>query len=149
MEGPHAEDYAKTLQGYHTILMGRSTYEAAYAFGMTPGANPYPWAQVYVLSNTLDIQPAAGLNIVREDALAFVTDLKNSGSGDIYLCGGGKLAGTLAAEGLIDNVSLKINPAAGGQGVPLFGGTPLASRFKLETSKTYENGVVLLNYSKA
>ena len=45
--------------------------------------------------------------------------------GKLWLCGGGKLAGSLIEHQLIDQLVLKINPVMIGTGIPLFGNVKL------------------------
>ena len=65
---------------------------------------------------------------------------------DIWLCGGGELAGYLLNEGLIDKLTVKVNPIVFGSGRKLFSGSNKNTGLTHKSSKTYENGVVLNEY---
>ncbi len=143
-EGEHATDYLESLKrDYDAVLMGRRTYEFGFQFGV---ANPYPWLKQYVLSRTMDRSPDANVELVSENIIDFVRELKSEAGKDIYLCGGAVLAATLFAEDLIDEIILKLNPVVFGSGISLFSETIKQSALELVDSKVYGNGVVLLHY---
>ena len=82
------------------------------------------------------------------DALATVRELKRQPGRDIYLCGGGDLAGALLPE--IDRLILKRNPVVLGDGIRLFGATEFTTRlFRLVGSRAFESGVVIEEYARA
>ncbi|PZU94024.1 MAG: dihydrofolate reductase [Leptolyngbya sp.] len=143
-EGEHTTDYLESLKrDYDTVLMGRRTYEFGFQFGVT---NPYPWMKQYVLSRTMDRSPDANVELVSENIIDFVRELKSEAGKNIYLCGGAVLAATLFTEDLIDEIILKLNPVVFGSGISLFSETIKQSALELVGSKVYGNGVVLLHY---
>jgi len=143
-EGEHVTDYLESLkQDYDDVLMGRTTYEFGLQFGVT---DPYPWLKQYVLSRTMGRSPDANVELVSEHIIDFVRGLKGEAGKDIYLCGGAELAGALFAEGLVDELVLKLNPVLFGSGIPLLSGAIKQSALELAGSKVYGNGVVLLRY---
>lgn len=143
-EGEHVTDYLDSLKtDYDIVLMGRRTYEFGFQFGVT---NPYPWMKQYVFSRTMEKSPDPNVELVSENIMELVKELRNGKGKDIYLCGGRELATALLAESLIDNVILKVNPVLFGAGVPLFSDTINQIDLKLISSKIYESGVLLLQY---
>lgn len=148
MQGPHADDYTKTIQTYDTIIMGRATYTFGYAFGLEPGQNPYPWANSWVFSKSLNVAQIGGLHVSNKDVVETVRALKQEDGSDIYLCGGGTLAGTLLSAGEIDTLVLKVNPVIFGKGIPLFGGRGTLGAFAPINHKAYDNGVLAITYEK-
>ena len=77
-----------------------------------------------------------------------VRDLKAEDTGkDIWLCGGGNLAGQLIEE--LDELIIKLNPLVLGAGIPLFSQELAVRRFALIESQPREGGVVLLRYGAA
>jgi dihydrofolate reductase len=87
------------------------------------------------------------LHVIREDPLTFVRQLKEAPGGNIYLCGGGQLAGYLLDCHLIDIVILKVNPVLFGGGIPLFKATSSIRQLNLLDTKVYSNGVLFLRYA--
>lgn len=143
-DGPHVEDYLDRLASYSTVVMGRTTYESGYAYGLEPGARAYPHMDHHIVSRSIALPPNADVEVIADDVLRRIAALKAAPGGSIYLCGGGQLAGALLHAGLIDRVVLKIAPVILGGGTPLFagGGAPVALR-QVEV-RSYANGVTLM-----
>lgn len=141
-EGEHVDDYLATLRSYGTVIMGRRTYEVGLRLGV---ADPYPWAETWVFSKSLATSPTPRVKVVASDVTSTVRALKSQEGGPIYLCGGGMLAARLFADGLIDEVDLKVNPHLLGAGIPL---APVGGRvdLSLKAAQVYRTGVVLLRY---
>jgi dihydrofolate reductase len=95
-------------QRFDTVLMGRATYEPALREGID---DPYAHLRTYVFSNTLGDSESDNVTVVRDDPRGFVNALKAGGGRDIWLAGGGRLAGALLPE--IDELVVKIYPGRG------------------------------------
>jgi dihydrofolate reductase len=144
MEGEHATAFLESLKNdYRVVLMGRRTYEFGLRLGVT---DPYPWLEQYVFSRTMEKSPDPNVELVSENVAGFVRNLKEETGKDIYLCGGAELAATPFAEGLIDEIVLKVNPVLFGSGIPLFSGAIKQTALELVSVKSYDNGVLLLRY---
>ena len=128
-------------QRFGAVLMGRATHEVGSRIGVT---SPYPHLRQYLFSRRLKESPDQAVELVSEDAVAKVRDLKRQAGKDIWLCGGGELAAQLFPE--IDELILKVNPVVIGSGIPLFRGTVAPATLELTDSKSYSNGFVLLHY---
>ena len=143
-EGEHVTGYLDSLRNdYDVVLMGRRTYEFGFQYGVT---DPYPWMKQYVFSRTMEMSPDPNVELVSENVVDLVRELKEEPGKAIYLCGGADLAATLFAEGLVDEIILKLNPVLLGPGIPLFSGVVEQTDLELADSKTYGSGVVLLQY---
>lgn len=143
MEGPHVQDFIAGFSSYDTALMGRRTYEVGLAAGVT---NPYPMMKTYVFSRTMKESPDVAVTLVSEDAVALVQELKQADGKDLWLVGAGDLASTLLANGLVDEICIKLNPIILGKGIPIVAKCESALSLELVSSKSYDNGVVLLSY---
>lgn len=127
---------------FDTVVMGRGTYQPGVDIGLT---SPYPHLRQVVFTRSLpDMDP--DVEIVEGDPVAFVRELKRDDGLGIWLCGGGKLAATLAPE--IDELVVKCNPIVLGRGVPLFDGDIAPTRFTLTGSRSFESGVVMSTYRR-
>jgi dihydrofolate reductase len=129
-----------------TILMGRKTWEVALAQQGSGGGDPGDSAmQTYVFSRTLRGIERPGVHLVSENAGDFVRALKSRKGKGICLMGGGDLAQSLLAAGVIDEVGLNIHPILLGAGVPFFRD---AGRIHLELveNRTLDGGCVLASY---
>lgn len=159
MEGDHiaaqANDLPETLPAhvraaiglddragrFDTVLMGRRTYEPALAAGIE---DPYAPLQTFVFSRTLEARTAGRLRICQDDPREVVRQLKGAPGRDLWLCGGGELAGHLAEQ--IDELVVKVNPLWIGRGTPLRSGAFRVDRLVLESTRTFDSGVVWLTY---
>ncbi|MFZ5628203.1 MAG: dihydrofolate reductase family protein [Spirochaetota bacterium] len=149
-EGPHVSEYLQHLQEYDTVIMGRKTYEAGYQFGLKAGEAPYPWMRNFIFSKSIEIQNIQKdkLFVIRENWQEAIKELKSTAGSDIYLCGGGKLAGLLLAAGLVDRLRLKVAPLIFGSGIKLFDAVDINEKFKLDNITRYSSDTFLAEYSK-
>lgn len=129
---------------FDTVLMGRKTYAPALALGI---ADPYAPLATIVFSRELPARTEGKLRITAEDPAAVVRELRARPGRDIWLCGGGSLAGRLADE--IDELVIKVNPVWSGAGVGLFDGPFRPTRLVLRDQRRFESGVVWLTYDRA
>ncbi|MDJ0593738.1 MAG: dihydrofolate reductase family protein [Pleurocapsa sp. MO_226.B13] len=128
---------------FNTVLMGRKTYEVGLKDGVT---SPYSHMKQYLFSRSIRESPDANVELVSENAVELVTDLKSGSGKGIWLCGGANLATTLFTNHLIDRLILKVNPFLMGSGIPLFSGEIQQTALELTDRKIYNNGVLLLDY---
>jgi dihydrofolate reductase len=123
---------------FDTVVMGLGAYKPALDTGVT---NPYAHLRQFVVSRTLGSSPDPAVTVVDGDPLGLVRDLKREEGKDIWLCGGGKLAGALLPE--IDKMIVKSYPVVAGDGVPAFNGTFSPTVFRVSDRKLFDNGVVV------
>lgn len=128
---------------FDTVLMGRRTYEPALQFGIT---DPYVHLRTLVFSTTLDDPGDANVEIVRADPVARVRALKAEDGLGIYLAGGAGLAGVLLDE--IDRLIVKKYPVIAGEGIPMARHEFAPTRFALDRVRSFDNGCVVLEYSR-
>lgn len=131
---------------FDTVLMGRKTHD----FGVRTGtSSPYSHLRQFVASTTLPESPDPSVELISADPLATVRELKRDNGLGIWLCGGGELAQELLPE--IDQIFLKLYPVVLGRGRALFGSGPRlpeAARFRVITSRVFEDGVAFVKYSR-
>lgn len=124
---------------FDTVVMGRGTYEPAFKHGIT---SPYAHLRQIVFSRTLP--PQDGVEVTAADPVTVIRELKQQDGGDIWLCGGGELAGRLLDE--IDEFVVKLNPIVAGDGIPLVRHGFDPRRLELADTRPFGSGVVLLQY---
>jgi dihydrofolate reductase len=137
-----------------TILMGRKTYEVSVAQRRPAKKTPrktkrrteQPATRSYVFSRTLRAIDDPGVELVTSDAAQFVRDLKGQPGKGICLMGGGELAQSLLAAGLIDQIGLNIHPTLLGSGVPTFRDPGHRVKMTLIQCRTIDGGCILANY---
>ena len=126
---------------FDAVLMGRKTYEVGLPHGIV---SPYRQLTQYVFSATLDELPGPDVELVAGDPVAKVRELKAEDGMDIWLCGGGTLAGALYEE--IDALILKRHPILIGAGLPLVVGDFSPRAFDLTEQFAVEGGVTISTY---
>jgi dihydrofolate reductase len=127
---------------YDTVLMGKGTYLVPFDNG---DPNPYAHLRQCVFSRSLE--PNEHVEVVASDPAEFVRGLKTEAGLDIWLCGGGLLAGALIGE--IDEIVVKRYPVLFGGGIPMFAGAYAPTGFTLAEHRTYDSGAAVHTYRKA
>lgn len=129
---------------FDTIVQGRASYDLALKEGIT---SPYAHLREYVASRTLGTSPDPNVEIIADDLVGRIRELKAEEGGlDIYLCGGSQVAGTLLAE--IDELVIKSYPIVYGTGMPMFATGLDITEFTLDTVRTFGNGVLVRSYRR-
>ncbi|MFY1672480.1 dihydrofolate reductase family protein [Plantactinospora sp. WMMB334] len=108
--------------------------------------SPYAHLRQIVFSGTLTGTDPE-VEIVDTDPVEFVRTLKRAEGQDIWLCGGGRLAGALLPE--IDELIVKRCPVAIGAGIPLFAGVFRPVPLALTGSRTFDSGAAVVTYTPA
>ncbi|MFF2629892.1 dihydrofolate reductase family protein [Kitasatospora sp. CB02891] len=127
---------------FDTVVMGLNTYRPALDIGIT---SPYAHLKQYVVSSTLPEPTDPAVNVVRTDPLGLVRELKQQpGDGDIWLCGGARLAGELLPE--IDELIWKRYPVVAGTGLPAFAGEFRPRPFTPVETLEFSNGGSVSTY---
>lgn len=136
------------------LLFGRVTYEMMAGYWPTPEAiandtevaNRMNQLPKFVFSHTLDQAGWQNTQLVKTGAAAQVASLKQQPGSDLYVFGSGKLVASLIQNGLIDEFRLMVNPVALGCGQPEFQDIQQPLKLKLEKTREFANGNVLLYY---
>jgi len=144
---------AGNASGGGTLLLGRKTYEMMKAYWPTPQAKqeaPEVAAgmnrmQKVVVSRTLDDPGWSNTEVIKGDLADEVRKLKETAD-DITILGSGSIVAQLAAAGLIDDYQVIVNPVVIGKGRSLFAGVEEPPSLKLQKTRTFKNGNVLLSY---
>jgi dihydrofolate reductase len=141
------EDYGYTdfIQGIDTVVMARRTYEIVLGFG---GPWPHAGKRCYVVSRT---RTGADENVTffNGPLSELIATLKSQPGKDIYVDGGPEFTRSMLQGGLIDRFGLSVLPILLGGGVRLFDGGFGSVPLRLESSKSYESGMVQSWYVKA
>ncbi|MEM7801392.1 MAG: dihydrofolate reductase family protein [Chloroflexota bacterium] len=147
MAGEHADDFVASLQRYDTVIMGTNTYAFGFQFGLQPGAPAYEGLRHLIVTRSLEFEESEAVQRITTDVVHTIQDEKERPGKEIWLCGGGHLAGHLMQHNLIDEICLKVNPVLFGKGIGLLGGQARLQPCQLKEKKAYKNGVMLQEYS--
>lgn len=147
-----ADISAEFMKTVDAILIGRKTYQVMAG----TGATSYPGAMNYVFSRSHDYRTrltkeltAANENnvqVVNEEAEAFVRRLKKRKGHGIVVFGGGELARSLFAADLIDEIVLNVQPVLLGSGIPLFHKLEHQIDLEFVSSRPLKGGGIILSY---
>ncbi|MDP9847909.1 dihydrofolate reductase family protein [Streptosporangium lutulentum] len=127
---------------FDTVLMGLNTYRAVLDQGI---GSPYAHLRQYVVSSSLDRIDDPAVELVRDPA-ALVRDLKREDGLDVWLCGGGGLAGSLLIE--IDEMIIKSYPVVAGAGAALVDGGFRPTVFTPTDHRAFSNGAGITWYAR-
>lgn len=128
---------------FDTVIEGRRSYEIGLAAGV---ADAYPHLRHLVVSTTLETTADPAVELVSEDPVVRVRELKKEDGAGIWLVGGASLASSLIEE--IDRLVLKIAPMTLGAGIPLWGrdAAPLPRTWRPTDQTVLDSGVVFAAY---
>jgi len=124
------------------VLMGSLTYEKSLELG---GGGLGSKTPAWVFSKR-PFKSTGSMIVTSQDPGEVVASLRQRGIRRAWLMGGGKLASSFLAAGLIDELSLGVMPVVLGRGIPLFDGGIAATQLHLLESKTYRGGALGLSY---
>jgi dihydrofolate reductase len=125
--------------------MGSRTYETALGFE----ARGFGWAYgdkpTFVLTSR-DLPGKDSVQFHSGELAALFNDRLRPQYGNIWVAGGGMLAGALLRQGLADEVALSLMPVLIGDGIPFFGGLDKDVVLHLKEVKAYRSGTVALRH---
>ena len=136
--------YNEFYDSIDTTIMGYSTYKQVIDWGIE---FPYKGKKNYVLTRKQDLENTEDVHFVKQNHGAFIRGLKSQLGKDIWLIGGGQINTLLWNEGLIDELIVFIMPIVLSGGIELFEGIPSQEHLKLNDTKTYKNGSIMMTYS--
>ncbi len=129
---------------YDTVIQGLASYRIALDVGI---ASPYAHLREYVATRTLAESPDPNVELIADDLVGRVRELKAEDGGlGIWLCGGSTVAGELIEE--IDELVIKTYPQVYGSGMPMFGAGFEPREFALGSVRAFDNGVLVRTYTR-
>ena len=132
-------------------LMGRTTYQEMSAYWPESDdayAAPMNDIAKVVFSKTLGDDEATWpeTRVARGDLAAEIAAIKAEPGQDVIAWGGAGFAGALAAEDLIDEYRLSVQPMVLGRGQALFDQLPASRHLDLVSSTPFPSGIVVQIY---
>ena len=134
-------DYNVFIKDVGAVAMGSTTYEWVIEHEFS-GKEPSEWKWFYDVptwvftSRQLTVVPNADIRFVRGDVGAVHAEMVEAAAGrNVWIVGGGDLAGQFADAGLLDEVIVSIAPVRLGAGAPL-----LPRRHELRLDEVGRNG---------
>jgi len=141
------------LKEIGTLIFGKTTYELMAGFWPTDLAkddqatadlmNKIP---KIVVSHSLERADWENTVLLKENVEEKLKELKAQPGKDLAVFGSSNLCVSLIKMGLLDELRIMVNPVAIGQGTTLFDGLDQKLKLKLEKTRQFKNGNVLLTY---
>jgi dihydrofolate reductase len=142
------------LEEIGTIIFGKTTYEMMASFWPTDLAKDDPeTAQLMtktpkiVISHSLEKADWENTTLIKENVEEELRKLKENSNKDLAIFGSSNLTVSLLEMGLVDELRIMVNPVVIGEGTPFFEGIKNKLKLKLEKTRQFKNGNVLLYYS--
>ncbi|OCQ96996.1 riboflavin biosynthesis protein RibD [Nostoc sp. MBR 210] len=136
--------YSEFIAEVDTLIMGHKTYQQVLGFG----EYPYSEQEVFVLSRHLQGKTENNAIFINDDWANFMTNLRQSSGGVIWLVGGGQTIHYFLQHNLIDEIILSIHPIILGSGIPLIiKDSNIATKLELRNVKSYDSGLVQVTYN--
>ena len=144
--------YPEFIAGVGALAMGSATYEWMLRnAGMVAAetGSPWPYSQpAWVFSSRrLPAIEGADIRFVQGDVRAMHAEMRAAAGGkNVWIVGGGDLAGQFHDAGLLDELIIQVGSATLGQGKPLFPRRVLSPVLRLRTVRQMGTGMVELRY---
>ncbi|MDM1527924.1 dihydrofolate reductase family protein [Myroides odoratimimus] len=139
------EDYGYTafVEKIDTVLIGKRTYDWVVSQGH---GFHHADKETYVMTRQ-NLPTEGNVTFYNGDLKELVSKLKSQEGKDIFCDGGALLVNRLLKDGLIDKIVISVIPVLLGEGTRLFDIDIPESKLKLESTKSFESGLVQLCYS--
>lgn len=144
--------YPDFIAGVGALAMGSATYEWMLRHADKVAAevgSPWPYAQpTWVFSTrALPVVPGADLQFVQGDVRPVHGAMAAAAAGkNIWIVGGGDLAGQFYDAGLLDEMILQVGSVTLGKGKPLFPRALSAAPLDLQSARRIGSGMAELHY---
>lgn len=155
---PEGEDhYEAFVKNVGALAMGSSTYEwllRHHVFPEDPAQKPDPWfyeQPTWVFSSRSQ-RPVPGEDIrfvdgdVRPVHAEMARAARAAGDKDVWIMGGGELAGQFHDAGLLDQIVVSIASVTLGEGMPLLPRRIVTPPLRLTYAQRHGEGFVVLKY---
>jgi dihydrofolate reductase len=141
------------MSSAEALLFGRRTWQGMAAAWPERAGDPYAdqmnAIKKYVASRTLTQDDLTWNNttlLSAENAVADIAELRGQDGGDLLIWGSGSLVKTLLSQGLVDELTLLIEPILLGGGKGLFPEDGTARPMQLVKGVTAATGVQICTY---
>ncbi|HRY28719.1 MAG TPA: dihydrofolate reductase family protein [Elusimicrobiota bacterium] len=134
--------YREFYDSVERLVLGARTYEQIPSLG----AWPYSGKPVHVVTSRP--LPRFDPRVVFQsgDFQKWVPPLRRVSEKNIWLVGGGALAGAFLQEDFLDELIVSVVPVLLGEGIRLFGSLKTAVSLRLMRTQEFENGVMQMRY---
>jgi dihydrofolate reductase len=145
-------DFEAFLHAVGAVVMGSTTYEwlldhHVYAEPEAPKPWPYTQPSWVFSSRTLRSVAGADIRFTGGDVGAVHADMvRAADGGNVWIVGGGDLAGQFHDRGLLDEIIVDVAPVTLGAGAPLLPRSITSPPLQLESARAYGDTFARLTY---
>jgi dihydrofolate reductase len=136
------EEAAAFVKAIDCYVLGSRTYEHALELGWPYGDTP-----TVVLTGRKLLSTRKSVEFYSGDLKTLVDEKLAPRYRYVWLVGGALVSQRFLELSLVDEISLTIAPVLLGDGLRLFGGSPIEKRWDLKNVVAYKNGFVELSYA--
>ena len=147
-----ASSYPEFIAGVGALAMGSATYMWILRNAETVAAktgSPWPYAQPAWVFTRRELPATEGADVrfVKDDVRPVHRDMRAAaGAQNIWIVGGGDLAGQFFDAGLLDELIVQVGSVTLGRGKPLFPRRVLSPALRLASVCQMGGGMVELRY---
>lgn len=144
--------YPEFISGVGALAMGATTYEWMLRHADEVAAeagSPWPYSQpAWVFSHrTLPSVPGADIRFAQGDVRPVYEEMaRAAGSKNIWIVGGGELAGQFLDAGLLDEIIVQVGSVTLGKGKPLLPRRVVDPPLRLLSAQAFGSGFAELRY---
>lgn len=144
LDADYVRDFLASIDCY---VMGSRTYETALIFEAKGSGWAYGDKPVFVLTSRALPSLRDTVEFVYDDLAQLIDERLRPKFSNIWVAGGGKVAGETLRRGLADEVRYSILPVLIGDGIRFFEGLDREVALHLMEVKAYTSGIVALRHS--
>jgi dihydrofolate reductase len=149
----NATNYESFIAEVGALAMGSTTYQwildhSQEVAGSTGSPWPYEQPTWVFSSRSLPLLEGADIRIVRGDVRPVHAQMRTAaGSKNIWIAGGGDLAGQFYDAGLLDEIIVQVGSVTLGRGKPLFPRRVTSPPLRLLSTRQVGSGFAELHYA--
>ncbi|MDH6310325.1 dihydrofolate reductase [Dysgonomonas sp. PFB1-18] len=137
--------YDEFFESVDIVIMGGRTYRDILNMDVV---YPYESKISYVITRNQINSTKENIHFVTNNIIEIISSLKEEQGRDIWLVGGGELISMFLNYDLIDEMIITYIPILLGDGIPLFPKSEKESKWHLLNRKSYNNGVLSIEYQR-
>ncbi|MCO5244130.1 MAG: dihydrofolate reductase family protein [Anaerolineae bacterium] len=151
-EGVDGSDYEEFIEAVGALAMGSTTYQWLLDHHIRPGTpeqQPWPYSQPAWVFSSRDLPAIDGADIrfVRGDVRPVYGEMVQAAGGkNVWIVGGGDLAGQFYDHGLLDELIITVAPVTLGSGAPLLPRVIASPPLRLLSATAWGKTFVRLHY---
>jgi dihydrofolate reductase len=138
-------NFQQVAEKYNNFVLGRETYEQVTSRNKKYNFDNVKCEHKVIVTRDRNFLTLNGYAIVLSPEQA-VQYIESKGCDKLFLAGGGKLSSSFIKAGLVDELSITVNPHVIGKGRPMFGPDDFDLPLKLSGHEEISSGRIRIRY---